>query len=102
VPIRPGVNVIDVLAGAPHAAGAMTAVRVYRQVTVGVPDVTGEDPSSASTQLTARGLRARIVNVGGFFQSLIPASSQVCQTVPPPGRAVAPGTPVQVQVAKIC
>jgi hypothetical protein len=102
VSIRPGANVIDVLAGAPRAYGAMTAVRVYRQVAVGVPDLSGFNPSKAIAVLTARGLTAHVVDVGGFFQSILPASTHVCRTVPRAGRLVAPGSDVQVQAAKIC
>ncbi|MBV9716935.1 MAG: PASTA domain-containing protein [Solirubrobacterales bacterium] len=102
VSISPGENVIDVLAAAPHAAGAVAAVRVYRQTAVAVPDLTGVSPSSASARLRAVGLTAKVNDTGGFWQALIPASTQVCQTAPPAGRRVAPGSEVQVQVAKLC
>jgi hypothetical protein len=42
------------------------------------------------------------VDVGGFFQSLIPTSSQVCRTSPAAGRSLAPGSVVRVEVAKLC
>jgi hypothetical protein len=102
VPIRPGTNVIDVMAGARGAPAAATAVRVYRQLPVAVPGLAGDSSASATTQLRRRGLKAKVVDVGGFLQSLIPASPQVCRTVPPAGRQLAPGALVLVQVAKIC
>jgi Glucodextranase, domain B/PASTA domain len=102
VPIRAGANVIDVMAGAPHAAGAATAVRVYRQLPVAVPDLSGQSPNAATAQLARLGLRVKVVDVGGFFQSLIPSSKQVCRTLPGAKRELAPGTQVVVQVAKLC
>jgi hypothetical protein len=102
VPIRAGTNVIDVLAGVPRAAGAVTAIRVYRQLPVAVPDLSGQSPAAAMSRLVRLGLRAKVVDVGGFFQSIIPASKQVCRTVPPAARQLAPGTQVLVQVAKLC
>lgn len=102
VPVRPGTNVIDVLAGAPRAQGAMSAVRVYRQLPVAVPDLGGASPSAAAARLARFGLKPQVHDVGGFWQALIPASSHVCQTVPPRGRLLAPGTAIEVQTAKIC
>src|SRR3954466_3180497 len=40
VSLSPGANVIDVEAGAPRRAAAMTAVRVIRRVPVEIPDLT--------------------------------------------------------------
>jgi hypothetical protein len=102
VSVAPGSNVIDVLAGARGRPGAMTAVRVYRQLPVTVPDLAGADPSSAAAALRQVGLRVTLVDVGGFLQSLIPTSKQVCRTEPAAGRSLAPGTEVRVDVAKLC
>jgi hypothetical protein len=102
VALAPGMNVIDVLAGARGTTGAMTAVRVYRELPVTVPDLSGASPSSAVSSLRRAGLRATVVDVGGFFQSLIPTSSQVCRTSPAAGRSLAPGSVVRVEVAKLC
>lgn len=102
VPVKPGANVLDVIASAPRARGAMAAVRVYRQVLVTIPDLSGESPSQAVAELTGLGLLPTVQESGGFLQSLIPTSPQVCQTSPSAGRAVAPGSPVQVQAAKLC
>jgi hypothetical protein len=102
VPVKPGANVLDVIASAPRARGAMSAVRVYRQILVTIPDLSGRSPAQAATELTRLGLAPSVQESGGFFQSLIPTSPQVCQTSPPAGRAVAPGSAVQVQAAKLC
>ncbi len=102
VPVNPGSNVLDVLASAPGTAGAMTAVRVYRQVLITIPNLGGDSPGQATAQLTSLGLVPRVQQGGGFLEPLIPGSPQVCQTYPASGRAVMPGSTVQVQVAKIC
>jgi Glucodextranase, domain B/PASTA domain len=102
VPVRPGANVVDVLAGSAQAPDAMTAVRVYREVPVAIPNLAGQDPSDATAALSALGLTANLQRAGGLLQSLIPVSAEVCATEPPPGRLVAPGSAVTVQVAKLC
>jgi hypothetical protein len=102
VSLVPGTNVIDVLAGAPHAAGSATAIRVYRQIPVSVPDLSGANPSRAVAQLTRLGLRPEVVDTGGFYQSLNPTSTQDSSTSPAPGATLAPGSGIQVQVAKVC
>jgi rhodanese-related sulfurtransferase len=104
VPIAAGTNLIDVLAGAPRAADAMTVVRVYRQLPVAVPDVTGQDSDTAARQLVQAGLRPRLQDTdGGFFQSLLPfVSKQVCSSDPPPASLLPPGSPVTLQIARFC
>jgi len=102
VAVRPGSNVIDVLAGAPRARPAMSAVRIYRQILVAVPDLTGDSPSTASASLSSLGLSPSVQNVGGWVQSLIPAPLQVCRMDPPAGRQLVPGSTVWLEVAKVC
>jgi glucodextranase-like protein len=102
VSLGAGENLIDVLAGAPHAAGAASTVRVLRQLPVAVPDLTGVNPDVGTSRLAARGLASTQVDVGGFLQKLLPTSSRVCRTVPAAGRLVPPGTRVRVEVAKLC
>jgi beta-lactam-binding protein with PASTA domain len=80
----------------------MTAVRVYRQVTVAVPDVLGASPSDAAAQLTSRGLRPQTKSSGSGFDFLIPLSVQVCATDPAPETQVAPGATVQLLTGKVC
>lgn len=103
VPVAAGTNVIDVLAGAPSAATAMTVVRVYRQLPVAVPDVGGQDPDTAAQQLTETRLRPQLQRSdgdGGFFGSLLP--EQVCSIDPPAGSLVRPGSQVTLHVARFC
>ncbi len=103
VSVSAGTNVIDVIAGAPRAADAMTVVRVYRQLPVAVPDVSGQDPDAAARELTRAGLRPRLQGGGGFFQSLLPfVSKQVCSTDPAAGSSLPPGSAVTLQIARIC
>jgi len=102
VDLENGTNLIDVIAGAPDSSPAMTAIRVTRVVTVTVPDVIGDSPEDARTQLEAVGLLAEIDDVGGVFDRLIPASSGVCDTDPGPGSKAEAGAKVRVSVAKVC
>jgi hypothetical protein len=102
VPLSPGANVVDVLASSPHARAAMTAVRVYRQLLVTVPDVSGDDPSDASDALAARRLKPKVEDAGGPLEFLVPADRKVCDTDPAPGSRVPLGTAVHVRTAKLC
>jgi hypothetical protein len=102
VAVRPGSNVIDVLAGAPRARPAMSAVRIYRELPVTMPDLAGQSAPVATADLRRLGLKPRVSDQGGFFQSLLPLSKHVCATVPPAGRALAPGSYVSVEIAKVC
>jgi Glucodextranase, domain B/PASTA domain len=102
VNLTAGTNVVDVLAGSTHSPAAMAAVRIYREVTIEVPDVTGEKPSEAAVQLTERGLKPTTENPGGDFDFLIPRSRRVCSTDPEAGRRVAPGSTVKVITGKFC
>jgi hypothetical protein len=102
VALAPGANVVDVLAGSARAAAAMTAVRVYRQVTIAVPDVVGASPSEASAQLTASGLKSQTSSAGSGFDFLLPLSVQVCATHPSPGTQVQPGSTIELLTGKVC
>src|SRR3954452_23921319 len=51
VDLHEGANVIDVTAGAPRRAAAMTAVRVVRRVRVTVPSLAGLSPGDAVAKL---------------------------------------------------
>jgi bacillopeptidase F len=102
VAVQPGSNIIDVLAGAPHARATMTAVRVYRLLDVTVPDLSGDSPSAATRALHALGLQFRFHDEDGFFDFLLPNSPQVCGSSPPAGRSVEPGSVVTLSVAKTC
>lgn len=103
VPLRDGVNVIDVLASSDGRSPAMTAVRVTREATIRVPDVTGLDPAEARSRLAAAGLGARILDEGDLLDALlVPLSRRVCDTSPAPGASVRRGATVLVKVAKVC
>jgi hypothetical protein len=103
VDLQPGTNLIDVVAGAAGGARpAMTAVRVRRQVTVAVPDLTGYTPSDAKDALAGLGLEADVQESGGLFDFLLPENARVCETDPKPGTQVDPGTTVTVFAAKRC
>src|SRR2546423_1180299 len=92
VSLTPGMNVVDVMAGSPHARPTMTAVRVYRRLLVAVPDVTGDSPSDASAALAGRRLTAKVEDAGGPLEFLIPVDRQVCGTDPPPRQQAPPRT----------
>lgn len=103
VQLQPGVNLIDVVAGAPDGARpAMVAVRVRRQVTVAVPDLAGVTPSDAKDALASKGLEADVQESGGLFDFLLPEDARVCETDPAAGTEVDPGTTVKVFAAKSC
>jgi hypothetical protein len=102
VPVRPGSNVIDVMAGARGARAAMSALRVYRELPVEVPRLKGRGGSAASAELRRLGLRALVHDGSGFLQSLLPLSKHVCASSPPAGRWVAPGSAVALEIAKVC
>ena len=103
VKLQPGTNLIDVVAGAPDGARpAMVAIRVRRQVTVSVPDLLGFTPKDAEDALAAKGLEADVQESGGLFDFLLPEDARVCDTDPPAGQQVDPGTTVKVFAAKSC
>jgi beta-lactam-binding protein with PASTA domain len=80
----------------------MVALRVRRQVTVAVPDLTGVTPSDATDALAAKGLEADIQETGGLIELLLPEDARVCDTDPAAGTDVDPGSTVTVFVAKRC
>jgi hypothetical protein len=102
VALRPGTNIVDVLAGGARDQDAMAAVRVYRQVFVPVPGVVGDSPSSATGALKAAGLIARVQDDSSFFDFLLPNGPAVCSTSPAAGHRVVPGSVVTVTVSKSC
>jgi PASTA domain-containing protein/glucodextranase-like protein len=103
VGLAPGTNLIDVVAGAKGGARpAMLALRVRRQVTVAVPDLTGLTPNDAKDALASLGLQADIKKAGGILEFLLPEDARVCDTDPPAQTSVNPGTTVTVFAAKAC
>ena len=102
VALKPGTNLVDVLAGAPYAQGAMSVVRIVRELPVTVPYLDGASPSGAEHQLAALGLVAHVRDTDGGLDFLLPIPSQVCVTNPSAGQGVAPGSTVQLTVSKLC
>src|SRR4051812_32966752 len=96
VPLDEGANVIDVEAGAPRRAAAMTALRVNRRVPVTVPDLDGRSPEEAVAALQRLGLRAQVERGGGPFDSIFPSGLGVCGTDPGKGEALRRGSTVRV------
>jgi hypothetical protein len=102
VQLEPGQNVVDVLAGAKDSAAVMTAVRVYREVMLEVPDLVGQKPSDASDALIAKGLKAKEENSDSGFDFILPGSRKVCATDPDAGTKVPSGTTVALITGKFC
>jgi hypothetical protein len=102
VDLDPGTNVVDVLAGRRGSVPAMVAVRVRREVEVRVPDLEGATPSDAEDALAGLGLQADVKKSSGIIELLLPEDARVCDTDPPAGSRVPPGTTVTVFVAKLC
>lgn len=102
VPLAVGANLIDVIAGAPHAQSAMNAIRVVRLALVAVPKVDGKSDKDAKQLLTAAGFKAKIDGSSDLLDDLIPGSSQVCSQSPKSGTKVVPGSTVTLHTAKIC
>src|SRR4051812_38672517 len=102
VDLDPGTNVVDVFAGRRGSVPAMVALRVRREVDVRVPDLGGATPSDAEDALAGLGLQADVKKSSGIIELLLPEDARVCETDPPEGSRVPPGTTVTVFVAKLC
>jgi hypothetical protein len=102
VPLRPGANVIDVLATAQGRGPALTAFRITREVPVNVPNLDGKSVEEVRDMLDRLGLRAEIEETGGLLEDLLPGSPTVCDQDPGPGSQVRRGTSVHVTVSKSC
>ena len=73
-----------------------------RQVTVSVPGLAGVTPSDAKDTLAGLGLKADVKESTGLLDFLLPEDARVCETDPPAGTEVDPGTTVTVFAAKRC
>jgi hypothetical protein len=102
VPLRPGANVIDLLATARGRGPALTALRVTRVMPIRVPDLTHLTPSQARTRVRSLGLQLRTQYGGGLLEGILPGTPGVCEQDPAPGTKVQRGAQVLVLVAKHC
>jgi hypothetical protein len=103
VALDPGVNVIDVLAGAGDARPALTAIRVRRVLTTSVPDVVGLAPDEARSRLEGAGLKVDAQQSGGgILDEILGRRLQVCDTAPAAGEQVDAGGTVVVTEARRC
>ena len=102
VALEPGVNLIDVAAGARGRRPDFAVTRVVREVRLPIPDVVGKDADSATEQLDGLGLNVRSEDAGGFLDPLLPGDPKVCETRPRPGAQVLPGSDVTLLVARDC
>lgn len=97
-----GTNLIDVLAGAPQAQAAMSAIRVVRYALVSVPKVTGEHPNTATKTLRSAGLAVKIDSSANPLNELLPLATSVCSQSPKAGVKVSPGALVTLHTSKLC
>ena len=102
VALSPGTNVIDVLASAGRARPALVALRVRREVSVRVPDLTGVSVDEARARLGDLGLDVEVQDGGGLLDRLLPGDPRVCATEPAAGERVDLGDPVRVLAARRC
>lgn len=102
VKLDEGVNVIDVSATMPGRSAAFAALRVTYDPRVTIPDVTGQVDEDAANKLDQLGLDVQLEAVGGFLDELRSGPRRVCETDPPGGSTVDPGSSVTLKTAKRC
>lgn len=102
VPLEEGANVIDVSATMPGRSAAFAALRVTYDPRVAIPVLEGVEDDEAADRLSALGLDPSREAVGGLFDELRSGPRRVCESDPPAGTVVEPGTEVTVKTAKRC
>ncbi len=102
VPLKQGVNIVDVAASARTRRPAFAALRVTRDVRVTVPDLLGAVEDDIAARLGALGLEADVTRGGGILDVLRSGVPAACAQVPPGGARVRRGSTVRVVVAKRC
>ncbi|MDX6677617.1 MAG: hypothetical protein QOE31_1669 [Solirubrobacteraceae bacterium] len=102
VPLRPGVNIVDVAAGARARRPAFAALRITRDERVTVPDLGGAVEADVAPRLQALGLEADVTRGGGILDVLRSGARVVCEQRPPSGTRVRRASTVRVLVAKRC
>jgi hypothetical protein len=102
VPLEEGVNVIDVSASMPGRSSAFAALRVNYDPRVTIPDLTHDVDSDAADKLTKLGLDPSLEAVGGLLDEFRSGARRVCESEPPAGTLVDPGSGVTLKTAKRC
>jgi hypothetical protein len=102
VPLEEGANVIDVSASMPGRSAAFAALRVTFDPRVTVPDLTGVRDDEAADRIEALGLEPSLESVGGLFDELRSGPRRVCESDPPAGSVLDPGSSVTLRTAKGC
>ena len=102
VPLQEGPNVIDVSASMPGRSSAFAALRVTYDPRVTIPDLTGEVDADAADKISKLGLDPSLDAVGGLLDEFRSGPRRVCETDPPAGAVVDPGTSVVLKTAKRC
>ena len=102
VDLEEGVNVIDVSATMPGRSAAFAALRVTYDPRVTIPDLTSAVDDEAADRIDSLGLEVQLDAVGGLFDELRSGPRRVCESDPPAGTVVDPGTTVILKTAKRC
>ena len=93
---------IDVSATMPGRSAAFAALRVTFDPRVTIPDLSGVVDDEAADRLDALGLEPGLDAVGGLFDELRSGPRRVCESDPPAGTLVDPGSSVTLKTAKRC
>ena len=102
IKLHEGVNVIDVSATMRGRSSAFAALRVTYDPRVTVPDLSGMVDDEAASRLEDLGLEVELDAVGGLFDELRSGPRRVCESEPPAGSVVDPGSSVTLKTAKAC
>jgi hypothetical protein len=102
VSLDEGVNVIDVSATMPGRSAAFAALRVTYDPRVTVPDLTHAVDDDAASRLSKLGLDPQLEATGGLFDEFRSGPRRVCESDPPAGTEVDPGTTVTLKTRKTC
>ena len=102
VSLEEGANVIDVNASMPGRSSAFAALRVSYDPRVTVPDLSGVQDDQAANRIESLGLDPDLEAVGGLFDELRSGPRRVCESDPPAGSVVDPGSAVTLKTAKSC
>ena len=102
VALEEGVNVIDVSASMPGRSTAFAALRVTYDPRVTVPDLTHEVDTDAADRISKLGLDPTLEAVGGLLDEFRSGARRVCESDPPPGTVLDPGSEVVLKTAKKC